>query len=121
MIGNNARRIEPDIFWRTRLKRHSSVATSLHRMREFGFKVTFVMIDRRSFLVAASGLVLSPSLAEDAPLLLAAYERDPGGRIGVYAENVSTGAKMARRAEERFVMCSAFKQNRTNVISEIAP
>ena len=67
------------------------------------------MIDRRTFLVAASGLVLSPALAEDAPPVLAAYERDTGGRIGLYAENVSTGAKIAWRAEERFVMCSTFK------------
>ena len=67
------------------------------------------MIDRRHFLVAASGLVLSPALAEDAPPALAAYERDTGGRIGVYAENLSTGAKIAWRADERFVMCSTFK------------
>jgi len=67
------------------------------------------MIDRRRFLVADSGLVLSPALAEDAPPVLAAYERDSGGRIGLYAENVSTGAKIAWRAEERFVMCSTFK------------
>jgi beta-lactamase class A len=78
-------------------------------MREFGFKDTFVMIDRRTFLVAASGLVLSPALAEDAPPALAAYERETGGRIGVHAENLSTGAKIAWRAEERFVMCSTFK------------
>jgi beta-lactamase class A len=68
-----------------------------------------MMIDRRHFLVAASGLVFSPVLAEEAPPALAAYERDTGGRIGVYAENLSTGAKIAWRAEERFVMCSTFK------------
>ncbi len=67
------------------------------------------MIDRRTFLVAASGLVLSPVLAQDAPSVLAAYERETGGRIGVYAENLSTGAKIAWRADERFVMCSTFK------------
>jgi beta-lactamase class A len=67
------------------------------------------MIDRRTFLVAASGLMISPALAEDAPPALAAYERDTGGRIGVYAENLSTGAKIAWRADERFVMCSTFK------------
>ena len=67
------------------------------------------MIDRRHFLIAASGLMISPALAEDAPPALAAYERDTGGRIGVYAENLSTGAKIAWRADERFVMCSTFK------------
>ena len=67
------------------------------------------MIDRRTFLIATSSLVLSPALAEEAPPALAAYERDTGGRIGVYAENISTGAKIAWRADERFVMCSTFK------------
>jgi beta-lactamase class A len=78
-------------------------------MRGFGFKDAFAMIDRRHFLIAASGLVLSPARAEEAPPALAAYERETGGRIGISAENVSTGAKIAWRAEERFVMCSTFK------------
>jgi beta-lactamase class A len=78
-------------------------------MRRLGFKDIFAMIDRRRFLVAASGLMISPALAEDAPPALVAYERDTGGRIGVYAENRSTGAKIAWRADERFVMCSTFK------------
>jgi len=67
------------------------------------------MIDRRTFMIAASSLVLSPALADDAPPALAAYERDTGGRIGVHAENLSSGAKLAWRADERFVMCSTFK------------
>jgi beta-lactamase class A len=78
-------------------------------MREFGLKDSFAMIDRRGFLVAASGLLLSPVLAVEAPPVLAAYERETGGRIGVDAENLSTGARIAWRAEERFVMCSTFK------------
>jgi beta-lactamase class A len=109
MIGTNAPRFERDVFQRTRLKRHDSVATSPQRIRGSGFKDTFAMIDRRHFLIAASSLVLSPVLAEEAPPALATYERDTGGRIGVYAENVSTGAKIGWRAEERFVMCSTFK------------
>jgi beta-lactamase class A len=109
MIGKKAWRIERDVFWRMQLKRHYSVARSLHRMRGSGFRDIFEMIDRRTFLVAASGLMFSPALAEDAPPALAAYERETGGRIGVYAENLSTGAKIAWRAEERFVMCSTFK------------
>jgi len=68
-----------------------------------------IMIDRRRFLVAASGLLFSPARAADAPPALAAYERDTGGRIGIYAENLSSGAKIAWRADERFVMCSTFK------------
>jgi hypothetical protein len=38
MIGNNARRIERDVFERTQVKRHYFVATNQHRIREFGFK-----------------------------------------------------------------------------------
>jgi beta-lactamase class A len=40
---------------------------------------------------------------------LAEYERASGGRVGVYARNVRTGAALAWRADERFVMCSTFK------------
>lgn len=67
------------------------------------------MIDRRALLAAASGLVLSPAFAAEAPPVLAAYERETGGRIGLYAENLAGGTKIVWRAEERFVMCSTFK------------
>jgi beta-lactamase class A len=50
-----------------------------------------------------------PAFAQEPPPALAAYERESGGRIGVYAENLASGAKIAWRAEERFVMCSTFK------------
>ena len=66
-------------------------------------------IDRRTFLAAASGFVLSPAFAQEAPPVLAAYERETGGRIGLYAENLASGTKLVWRAEERFVMCSTFK------------
>ena len=66
-------------------------------------------IDRRTFLTAASSFVLSPAFAEEVPPALAAYERETGGRIGLYAENLSSGVKIVWRAEERFVMCSTFK------------
>ena len=68
-----------------------------------------MMINRRTLLAAASGLVLSPAFAEEAPPALAAYERETGGRIGLYAENLASGRQMVWRAEERFVMCSTFK------------
>ncbi|MGH9644819.1 MAG: class A beta-lactamase [Terriglobales bacterium] len=56
-------------------------------------------------------LAASPrlALAQDALPALAAYERETGGRIGLYAENRTTGAKIAWRGDERFVMCSTFK------------
>ena len=37
------------------------------------------------------------------------YERQTGGHVGLYAENLETGARLAWRADERFVMCSSFK------------
>lgn len=54
-------------------------------------------------------MAASPALAADAPPELETYERESVGRIGVYAENLATGAKLAWRADERFVMCSTFK------------
>lgn len=72
-----------------------------------------MIINRRTLLAAAPALAVWPALAKekakDAPTALQAYERDTGGRIGVYAENLKTGAKIAWRANERFVMCSTFK------------
>ncbi len=68
-----------------------------------------MIINRRTLLAAASGLAVWPAFAEEAPPALAAYERTTGGRIGLYAENLATGAKIAWRADERFVMCSTFK------------
>ena len=68
-----------------------------------------MILNRRSLLAAVPSLAVWPALAEEAPPVLAAYERETGGRIGVYAETLATGAKIAWRAEERFVMCSTFK------------
>jgi beta-lactamase class A len=72
-------------------------------------------LDRRALLVAAAALAGWPALADttppppEAPSLLAVYERQTGGRIGLHAENLATGARLAWRARERFVMCSTFK------------
>lgn len=66
-------------------------------------------LDRRTLLAAAPVLAGWPAMAALAPAPLAAYERATGGRIGVYAENLTTGAKLAWRADQRFVMCSTFK------------
>jgi beta-lactamase class A len=70
-----------------------------------------MILDRRTLLAAASGFTICwPAFAEEtAPPALEAYERESSGRIGLYAENLTTGAKIAWRAEERFVMCSTFK------------
>lgn len=66
-------------------------------------------IDRRTLLAAAPALLSWRVQAEPAPAPLVAYERKTGGRIGLYAENLTTGRTLAWRAEERFVMCSTFK------------
>ena len=68
-----------------------------------------MLLDRRSLLVSLCCMAASPALAADAPPELESYERESGGRIGVYAENLATGAKLTWRADERFVMCSTFK------------
>ncbi len=66
-------------------------------------------LDRRSLLASLCAMAAGPAFAESAPPALETYERESGGRIGVYAENLATGAKLAWRADERFVMCSTFK------------
>src|SRR4051812_15146628 len=68
-----------------------------------------MLLDRRSLLALLCWIAASPALAADAQPELETYERESGGRIGVYAENLATGAKLAWRADERFVMCSTFK------------
>jgi beta-lactamase class A len=61
-------------------------------------------------LCSTLALLASPSLAQRAPIAaITDYERDSGGHIGLYAENLRTGAKIDWRARERFVMCSTFK------------
>jgi beta-lactamase class A len=90
--------------------RHDSGASGKQRnAKDLSAKDAFMTINRRTFLAAASGLVLSPAFAEEAPPALAAYERETGGRIGLYAENLASGTKIVWRADERFVMCSTFK------------
>jgi beta-lactamase class A len=67
------------------------------------------MMNRRTLLATIPSLAAWSAFAEDAPLALQSYERDSGGRIGLYAENLTTGTKIAWRADERRVMCSTFK------------
>lgn len=68
-----------------------------------------MMIDRRTFLLTASAFAATPAFAKDVHPALLAYERDSGGRIGLYARNLVSGAELAWRDVERFVMCSTFK------------
>jgi beta-lactamase class A len=72
-----------------------------------------MILNRRTLLAATPGLAAWPAAASGPPApeapVLEAYERETGGRIGVYAQNLTTGAMIAWRARERFVMCSTFK------------
>ena len=68
-----------------------------------------MILDRRSLLASLCALAARPVFAEEAPPALETYERESGGRVGFHAENLSSGKKLAWRAEERFVMCSTFK------------
>jgi beta-lactamase class A len=68
-----------------------------------------MLLDRRSLLASLCWMAAAPVLAAEAPPELESYERESGGKIGVYAENLTTGAKLSWRADERFVMCSTFK------------
>ena len=68
------------------------------------------MIDRRVVLMAAPLAAAGWTARAAAPVsALRALEHKTGGRIGVFAQNLDTGAKLAWRADERFVMCSTFK------------
>jgi beta-lactamase class A len=70
---------------------------------------TPMILNRRTLLAAAAGLAMRPGIAQEAIPALTAYERETGGRVGLHAENLATGSKIAWRADERFVMCSTFK------------
>ena len=73
---------------------------------------------RRSFLVGlAAGAASLPARAapsaderlKAAAKRLAGIEARAGGRLGVFVRDTGTGATLARRADERFPMCSTFK------------
>ena len=77
-----------------------------------------MIINRRSLLAAAPGLAAWPALADATPPLLVDYERQTGGRIGLYARNLRTGRRLSWRADERFVMCSTFKASLAALVLE---
>lgn len=63
--------------------------------------------DRRALIAgAAASVCAGPALAADR---LGDIEAGVGGRLGVLALDVATGARIAHRADERFAMCSTFK------------
>ena len=64
---------------------------------------------RRSLLAAVAFFAARPAWGDDTEAALEGHERATGGRIGLYAENLKSGARIAWRADERFAMCSTFK------------
>jgi beta-lactamase class A len=77
-----------------------------------------ILVSRR---LALAGSLLVPVLAAlpaaaqpggpggDMAARLAELERAQGGRLGVAALNLATGARIGYRADERFLLCSTFK------------
>src|SRR4051812_17804331 len=73
-----------------------------------------VILNRRNFLGAAclayQGLVMARAPAEDElTRVLADGETTLGARVGTVIIDTQTGRRWARRANERFPMCSTFK------------
>jgi beta-lactamase class A len=69
-----------------------------------------MVLNRRTVLFGLPALLAAPAIARGVALApIKEYERGSGGHIGIYAENLSTGAQFAWRAHDRFVMCSTVK------------
>jgi len=79
------------------------------------------MLNRRAFVLTGGAFLAQAGVSHGrAPAsgagglvppdpAIAAYEAQSGGHIGFYAQNLRSGASLAWRADERFVMCSTFK------------
>ncbi len=67
------------------------------------------LVTRRSTFLGILGILVPTSALARTGDALTDYEAATGGHVGVYAENVVSGATLAWRADERFVMCSTFK------------
>ncbi|HEY2710815.1 MAG TPA: class A beta-lactamase [Caulobacteraceae bacterium] len=65
------------------------------------------LASRRTLIAGAAASLCSGLAAARNPF--AAIEAKVGGRLGVFALDTATGAKLAYRADERFPMCSTFK------------
>lgn len=67
------------------------------------------VLNRRNLLGAIAVLLADSAHARQPAPEFLAYERETGGRVGIYAHNLTTGRVLAWRQDERFVMCSTFK------------
>lgn len=73
-----------------------------------------LITSRRRFLVQAAALIATPWLygnraAAAGGSLFAELETNLGGRIGLFALDTGSGARVTSRSAERFAMCSTFK------------
>jgi beta-lactamase class A len=67
-------------------------------------------LKRRSVMFGLPALLAAPAMGREVvPGPIMDYERGSGGHIGIYAENLSSGAQFTWRAHDRFVMCSTVK------------
>ncbi|MEV6760454.1 class A beta-lactamase [Streptomyces sp. NPDC051105] len=64
---------------------------------------------RRVVLTAALGTALPAGTAPDATSRFRALEREHGARLGVFAWDTGSGARVRHRCGELFPMCSVFK------------
>ncbi len=78
-------------------------------------------LKRRTVLLGLPALLTFPAMAHAVvPAPIEEYEQGSGGHVGIYAENLSSGAKFAWRAHDRFVMCSTVKASLVAfVLSEV--
>ena len=67
------------------------------------------LLSRRSVLAVASALPWVHAASAGAGDPIAGIERRRGGRLGVFALDTGSGAVLAHRADERFLLCSTFK------------
>jgi beta-lactamase class A len=67
-------------------------------------------ISRRALIGTALAVALAPrAQAASVYVAFADYEAATGGRLFLYAQNITSGEILAHRPDERVVMCSTFK------------
>jgi beta-lactamase class A len=66
-------------------------------------------LTRRSTFLGILGALGPVSASAQTRGAITEYEAATGGHVGLYAENLASGARLAWRADDRFAMCSTFK------------
>ncbi len=68
-----------------------------------------MQVTRRSTFLGVLSFLGPPSARAETSGAVTDYEAATDGHVGIYAENVVSGAKLEWRADERFLICSTFK------------